>query len=108
MGFFLQSTYVFRHAITREVVYNSILAKRRKLLHEKIGKAIEELYADNISDHYGVLVEHFLAGESYEKAAKYARLASKKAEKTASLNDAILYAEKGIACLERLPANDEV
>ena len=45
---------------------------------------------------------------SHEKAAKYARLASKKAEKTASLNDAIPYAEKGIACLERLPANDEV
>ena len=35
-------------------------------------------------------------------------LPSKKAEKTASLNDAILYAEKGIACLERLPASDEV
>jgi tetratricopeptide (TPR) repeat protein len=107
-GIFPQSTYVFRHAITREVIYNSILAKRKKRLHEKIGKAIEELYRDNIGDHYGILAEHFLAGENYEKAAQYAKLASKKAEKMVSVNDAILYAEKGISCLERLPGNDQV
>jgi class 3 adenylate cyclase/tetratricopeptide (TPR) repeat protein len=107
-GIFPQSTYVFRHALTREVVYDSILEKRRKLLHEKIGKTIEDLYQQDIDDYYGVLLEHFLASGIYGDAAKYARLASKKAEKTASLNDAILYAEKGIACLEKLPASDEV
>ncbi|MBI4964161.1 MAG: hypothetical protein HY913_12850, partial [Desulfomonile tiedjei] len=107
-GIFPHSTFVFKHALTREVVYDSILAKRQKLLHEKIGRAIEDLYGDNVGDHYGVLLEHFLTSEVHEKAAKYARLASKKAEKTASLNDAILFAEKGIACLERLPPSDEV
>jgi len=107
-GIFPQSTYVFRHAITREVVYDSILAKRKKMLHEKIGKAIEELCKDNISDHYGVLVEHFLAGENYEKAAQYAKLASKKAHKTASMNDAISFTEKGIACPEKLQSTEEV
>jgi class 3 adenylate cyclase/tetratricopeptide (TPR) repeat protein len=107
-GIFPESTFVFRHALTREVIYDSILAKRRKLLHEKIGSTIEEISADNLGDHYGVLAEHFVAGDGYEKAANYARLASRKAEKTASLNDAILYAEKGIACLERLPALDEI
>jgi class 3 adenylate cyclase/tetratricopeptide (TPR) repeat protein len=107
-GIFPQSTFVFKHALTREVVYGSILAKRRKLLHEKIGNAIEANCGDNLSDHYGALIEHFLTGDGYEKAAKYARLASKKAEKTASLNDAILYAEKGTTCLERLPTSDEV
>jgi class 3 adenylate cyclase/tetratricopeptide (TPR) repeat protein len=107
-GIFPQSTYIFRHALTREVVYDSILAKRRKLLHEKIGTSIEEIYKHSITDYYGVLSEHFIASDRHEKAASYARLASKKAEKTASLNDAILYAEKGIACLERLPPSDEV
>jgi class 3 adenylate cyclase/tetratricopeptide (TPR) repeat protein len=107
-GIFPQSTYVFRHALTREVVYNSILTNRKKKLHQEIGNAIEELCHHNIADYYGVLTDHFLAGDGYEKAAQYARLASKKAEKTASLNDAILYAEKGVACLERLTANDEV
>jgi class 3 adenylate cyclase/tetratricopeptide (TPR) repeat protein len=107
-GILPQSTYIFRHALTREVVYDSILEKRRTLLHQRIGRAIEEVCKDNISDNYGILLEHFLASEVHEKAANYARLASKKAEKTASLNDAILYAEKGIACLEKLLPNDEV
>ncbi len=107
-GIFPQSTFVFRHALTQEVVYDSILAKRKKLLHEKIGATIEKIYVDSIGDHYGSLVDHFVAGEGYEKAANYARLASQKAEKTASLNDAILYREKHIACLERLSASDEV
>jgi class 3 adenylate cyclase/tetratricopeptide (TPR) repeat protein len=107
-GIFPQATFIFKHALTREVVYDSILAKRRKLLHEKIGTTIEEIYADSIGDHYAVLFEHFLASEGYEKAANYARLATRRAEKTASLTDAIMYAEQEIACLERLPANDEV
>lgn len=107
-GIFPQSTYVFRHSVTREVVYDSILKTKKKGLHQKIGETIEELYKYSVGDHYGVLVEHFLACDAHEKGAHYARLASKQAEKTASLNDAILYAQKGIACLERIPVNDEV
>jgi class 3 adenylate cyclase/tetratricopeptide (TPR) repeat protein/ribosomal protein L40E len=107
-GIFPQSAYIFRHALTREVVYDSILTGRKRLLHAKIGEAIQQVYKHNVSDYYGILLDHFHASDRYEDAAKYARLASKKAEQTASLNDAILYAEKGIACLERLPSNDEV
>ncbi len=90
-GIFPQSTYVFRHSLTREVVYDSILTNKKKKLHHQIGNAIEESYHHDIADHYGVLTDHFLAGDSYQKAAQYARLASKKAQKMASLNDAILY-----------------
>ncbi len=107
-GVFPHSSCVFKHAITREVVYSSILAKRKKLFHETIGETIEELYRDNISDHYGALVEHFLASESYDKAAEYAQLASKKALKTASMNDAISFTRKRIACLEKLPGTEEL
>ncbi len=47
-GIFPQSSYVFKHALTREVVYDSILTNRKKLLHQKIGKAIEDLYRDSL------------------------------------------------------------
>jgi len=47
-GIYPQSNYIFKHALTREVVYDSILAKRKKKLHEEIGNAIEELYRDNL------------------------------------------------------------
>jgi len=107
-GIYPQSNYVFKHALTREVVYDSILAKRKKKLHEEIGKAIEELYKDSLSEHYEVLAEHYFLSENYLKSAEYSRLASKKVEKTASFSDAIPHARKRVTCLERLPQTDDV
>jgi predicted ATPase len=82
-GIYPQSNYVFKHALTREVVYDSILAKRKKALHEEIGKGVEELYKDSLADQYGVLVEHFFISGNYAKSAEYSRLAGRKAEKAA-------------------------
>ena len=107
-GIYPQSNYIFKHALTREVVYDSILAKRKKKLHEEIGNAIEELYKDNLSEHYEVLAEHYFLSENYLKGAEYSRLAGKKAEKTASLNDAIIHSKKRVTSLERLPQTDDI
>ena len=107
-GIYPQSTYIFRHALTRQVVYGSVLAAKRKKLHMEIGDAIEEINKDNLDEHYEVLAEHYVAGEGYEKGAEYCRLVSRKSEKAASLNDAIAYAEKRVACLERLPSRGDV
>jgi class 3 adenylate cyclase/tetratricopeptide (TPR) repeat protein len=107
-GIYPQSTYIFKHALTREVVYGSILEARRKKLHVGIGDAIEEIYKDNLDEHYEALVEHYVAGEGYEKGAKYCRLAARKCEKAASINDAIACGEQRVACLERLPRTEDV
>jgi len=107
-GIYPQSNYVFKHALTREVVYDSILTKRKKKLHEEIGNAIEELYKNNLSEHYEVLSEHYFLSENYLKSAECSRLAGRKAEKTASFNDAIAHAKKRVASLEKLPRTDEV
>ena len=56
---------------------------------KRSGNAIEELYKDNLSEHYEVLAEHYFLSENYLKAAEYSKLAGRKAEKTASFNDAI-------------------
>jgi tetratricopeptide (TPR) repeat protein len=85
-----------------------MLAKRKKKLHEEIGNAIEELYEDNLSEHYEVLAEHYFLSENYSKSAEYSRLAGRKAEKTASLNDAIAHTKKRITSLERLPETEDV
>jgi len=107
-GIYPEVTYIFKHALTRETTYNTILKDRRKNLHAIVGKAIEDIYEENISEYYGVLVEHFIKSESYEKAAEYSRLASIKALKAAALNDAITYTEKTIFSLEKLPLTDEI
>ena len=107
-GIFPQSTHIFKHTLTRDVVYDSILTKRKKELNDEIGQAVEELYKDNITEHYEVLAEHYIASENYEKAAGYSKLSAKKAEKAASLNDAITYAKKRVASIEKLPRTDDV
>jgi tetratricopeptide (TPR) repeat protein len=107
-GIYPQSNYIFKHALTREVVYDSILAKRKKKLHEEIGNAIEELYRDNLGEHYEVLAEHFIKSENYEKGAEYSRLAARRAQKAASFKDAIIHGEKRTSCLEKLPRTEDV
>ncbi len=107
-GIYPQSTYIFKHALTREVVYDSIMTKRRKKLHLDIGDAIEQIHKDNLDQHYAVLAEHYIAGESYEKGAEYCRLAGRKAGRAGAFNDAITYSEKRIACLDKLPQTEDV
>ncbi len=107
-GIYPNSTYIFKHALTREVVYDSILTKKRKQIHEKIARAIEEIFGDNICDCYGVLANHCMACEDYEKGAEYARMEARKYQKAASFRDAIEYAKKSIACLEKLPQTEAI
>src|ERR1700746_3787402 len=51
--------YSFKHALTQEVAYNSVLIGRRKLLHERAGTAIEALYASRLDDHLEELARHY-------------------------------------------------
>ena len=107
-GIYPQSAYIFRHALTQEVVYDSILTKKKKKIHEEIAKVIEDSYKQNLDEHYEVLTEHYIRSENYNKGAEYSRLARKKALKTGSVNDGIVHATKTVACLERLPQSDDV
>ena len=107
-GIYPDSTYIFKHALTREVVYDSILSIKKKQIHAKIARAIEDLYGKNICDCYGILSNHFMESENYEKAAEYARLEARKYQKAASFKDAVEYVKRSIVCLERLPQKETV
>jgi class 3 adenylate cyclase/tetratricopeptide (TPR) repeat protein len=107
-GIFPKTTYIFKHALTREVVYDSILSKNKKKLHAMIGNAIEELYKENIVEYYGVLAKHFITSQTYEKAAEYSRLAAKHSEKVGSINDAIIFSKKRVASLEKMARTNQV
>jgi class 3 adenylate cyclase/tetratricopeptide (TPR) repeat protein len=107
-GVFPESSYIFKHALTRKVLYDSILTRKRQILHEAIGNAIEALFKNSPEKHYGVLTEHFIASGNYKKGALYSRLAERHAEKAASLTDAMDYAQKRIDCLEKLPTTDSM
>jgi len=63
--------YIFKHALTQEVVYNGLLKKERRILHEKIGLVMEQLFQDRLSEFYETLAFHFSRGSSTGKAVKY-------------------------------------
>ena len=102
------STFIFRHALTREVVYDSILTDRRKALHEAVGQALEMLHQERLDDYYGLLSEHFIKSKNYVKGAEYSGKAARKAEKAASMDSAVSYARKRVSCLEKVPQMDEL
>jgi len=63
--------YIFKHALTQEVAYNSMLVDRRKALHERAGAAIEELYAERPEPHYDDLAHHYGRSGDTRKAVQY-------------------------------------
>ncbi|MEN8251324.1 MAG: AAA family ATPase, partial [Bacteroidota bacterium] len=105
-GIYPDTTYIFKHAFTRDVVYDSILDKQKRQLHDNIGNAIETLFGERVDDNFGILSEHFILSENFEKAAKYSRHAAKKADRATSFTDAITYAEKWVSSLEKLQSTE--
>ena len=71
--------YMFKHALTHDVAYESVLLERRKALHGIVGAAIEELYRDRLAEHYEALAHHFGRAERWERALHYHDLAAHKA-----------------------------
>jgi class 3 adenylate cyclase/tetratricopeptide (TPR) repeat protein len=65
--------YTFKHALTHEVAYGSLLHDRRRALHGQIVVAIERLHADRLSEHGDRLAHHAFRGEMWEKALHYLR-----------------------------------
>jgi class 3 adenylate cyclase/tetratricopeptide (TPR) repeat protein len=100
-------SYAFRHVMTRDAIYESMLAATKRELHEEVAGTIESLYAANLQDHFPVLSDHYFAGGDFERAAAFAGLSAQRARKTGSLADAVAYARKRVAGLEALPAGEE-
>ena len=71
--------YSFKHALTQEVAYNSILLERRRSLHERVGDAMELLFESRIEDHYDELAYHYSSAGNSQKAALYLRRAGEQA-----------------------------
>jgi class 3 adenylate cyclase/tetratricopeptide (TPR) repeat protein len=63
--------YIFKHALTQEVVYNGLLKKERQEIHERIGNVMEPLFQERLSEFYETLAYHFKQGRSIHKAVHY-------------------------------------
>jgi class 3 adenylate cyclase/tetratricopeptide (TPR) repeat protein len=104
---FPELEYIFKHALTQEVAYNSLLLNRRKEIHGRIGKAIEDLYPDRLEEFYEMLAYHYARGEDLAKGSQYLTLSGNKAARRNSLSEAYSFYKEAIATLHRLPETAE-
>jgi predicted ATPase len=77
---FPELEYTFKHALTCEVAYGSLLERRRRAYHAAVGCALEELYAGRTEEVLDLLAYHFGRSAEHEKAVDYALLAAEKAQ----------------------------
>src|SRR6266436_6827134 len=99
--------YTFKHALTQEVAYNSLLIERRKLLHERIGDAIESIYARSLDDHLAELAHHYSHSDNVTKAVAYLGRTGQQTMQRSAYADAISSLSAAIDLLQRLPDSTE-
>jgi predicted ATPase len=104
---FPELEYIFKHALTQEVAYNSLLQKRRKEIHENIGKAIEDLYLERLEEFYEILAYHYAESDNLEKAWRYLKLSGEKVFQRCSNRQAFIYFKEAIQKLNQLPQTTE-
>jgi tetratricopeptide (TPR) repeat protein len=106
-GVYPQSSYIFKHALTQEVAYNSLLLKKRKEVHEKVGRAIEQIYQERLEEFYEIMAFHYSMSENSEKAYQYLELSGEKAMRNYSNWEAFRFYKKAINVLKLLPETEE-
>ncbi len=98
-----EATYRFKHVLTQEVAYETLLRKRRRELHRQIGGAIEELYAARLDEHVELLTHHFAQAEEWDKAARHGHRAGDKATSLSQFLVAAQFHERTFEWLLHLP-----
>src|SRR5690242_4861427 len=86
---FPESAYTFKHALTQEVAYGSLLMERRKNLHESTAREIEALFSSRLEDHYGDLAHHYSCSVNRLKNLEYLQLAAQQAIERSANTEAI-------------------
>ena len=100
---FPELEYTFKHALTHEVAYGSILHERRRALHARIVDSIETSYAARISEQVERLGHHALRAESWDRAIAYLKQAGAKAASRSANVEAIDHLTKGLDALKNIP-----
>ena len=83
--------YLFKHALTQEVAYESTLLQQRKETHRKVAQSIEKLFQERLHEFYGMLAYHYSKAEDPEKAEEWMTKAGEEALRTSASSEALYY-----------------
>ena len=95
--------YVFKHALTQDVVYSGLLKKERQAIHERIALIMEQLFHDRLPEFYETLAFHFKQGRSIHKAVEYLMKSGEKSLKRYAVEESHQYYREGFELLSSKP-----
>jgi ABC-type oligopeptide transport system substrate-binding subunit/class 3 adenylate cyclase len=98
--------YIFKHTMTQEAAYNSLLHERRKVFHLKVAEALEELFPDRVDEFSGLMAYHFEVAETHEKAVDYLQRAGDQARQSYAHQEAIDFYERALVILKEQEGYD--
>jgi tetratricopeptide (TPR) repeat protein/transposase-like protein len=99
--------YTFKHALTQQVAYRSVLQQRRRALHVRIGDAIEAAFFDRLTEHVERLAHHARRGELWDKALRYMRQAGQRAALRSAHREAVPCFDEALVALSHLPDSQQ-
>jgi len=99
-----EPVYVFKHALTQEVAYESLITTQRQLLHSVAGQALEALYAGRLEEAYDRLAHHYARTDEAGKAGEYLTRFAEKAARSYANVEAVTALQEALEHVERLPA----
>ncbi len=95
--------YTFKHSLTLEVAYNSVLTERRRVLHERIGAAIESIYPERLDEHLAELAHQYRRAGNLEKTIEYLRRAGEQAAAKGTDSGAIAQLGAALELIAKIP-----
>ncbi len=95
--------YTFKHALTHEVAYGSLLQERRRVLHARLVEVLEVLAPDRVAEQVERLAHHALRGEVWDKAVTYCQQAGARANDRAAFGEAVATFEQALQAFAHLP-----
>jgi tetratricopeptide (TPR) repeat protein len=99
--------YIFKHALTQEVAYNSVLLERRRQLHESTAAALETLYKTSVDEHLAELAHHYGRGANPGKAVEYLTRAGQQAMNRSAIAEAQAQLQQGLEWIKKLAESPE-
>jgi class 3 adenylate cyclase/tetratricopeptide (TPR) repeat protein len=93
--------YIFKHALTQEVAYESLLKQRRREIHGRIARAIEELYADRLEQHYELLAHHWELSDNPDRSIEYLVLAGEKSYRSQAAHSVVDFYTRALNQIEK-------
>ncbi len=94
-----EEKYYFKHALVQEIVYNGILIKDRREIHERIAAAMEAIFSSRLSGFYETLAFHYSVGQSFDKAVDYLMKSGRKSKQRYAVEEAHRYYQQAYGLL---------